>query len=196
MAEIKEGRIKDLTPDDKNFNRHTDTGKAMLRKSLDRFGFGRSILVDKNDRIIGGNGVQEVSDDAKTIIVETTGDELVVVKRTDIDLDSKKGREMALADNATAAADLSWDTDNLQTVSADFGIELNEWGVGTGLDLPEELEGLDITPEELKKLQGDDNTERQRIIITYPPTAKDLVCALLRVDALDKVVYSIEEITQ
>lgn len=99
--EIKQGRISDLTFDDKNFNRHTDEGKAMLRKSVDRFGFGRSILVDKNDRIIGGNGVAEVSEDADTIIVETTGDKLVVVKRTDVDLDSKQGREMALADNAT-----------------------------------------------------------------------------------------------
>jgi hypothetical protein len=38
------------------------------------------------------------------IVVETTGNQIVAVKRTDIDLDSKKGREMALADNATAKA--------------------------------------------------------------------------------------------
>ena len=133
MAKIKEGRLKQLTPDDRNFNKHTDTGKAMLRKSIDRFGYGRSILVDKNDRIIGGNGVQEVSDDAKTIIVETTGDELVVVKRTDIDLDSKKGREMAMADNATGASDLLWDKDAIDKAVNDFGIELSDWG----LELPD-----------------------------------------------------------
>lgn len=129
MAEIKEGRVKDLEPDDKNFNQHTDKGKAMLRKSIEQFGYGRSILVDKNDRIIGGNGVQEVSDDAKTIIVETTGDELVVVKRTDIDLDSKKGREMALADNATAQADLKWDKGILMGEAAKWGIDIEEWGI-------------------------------------------------------------------
>jgi hypothetical protein len=38
------------------------------------------------------------------IIVESDGTKPIYVKRTDIDLDSKQGREMALADNATGKA--------------------------------------------------------------------------------------------
>lgn len=129
MAETKTGKISDLTFDDNNFNRHTEEGKKMLRKSIDKFGYGRSIVADKNGRIIGGNGIVEVSDDADTIVVETTGDKLVVVKRTDIDLDSKKGREMALADNATGFADLSWNTDAINSAKEEWDINTEEWGV-------------------------------------------------------------------
>lgn len=128
MADVKQGRVSDLTPDNKNFNKHTEHGLTMLQKSIEQFGFGRSVLVDKNDRIIGGNGVCEMAGDADTIVVETTGDKLVVVKRTDVDLDSKQGREMALADNATAAADLQWDVEQLQACADELGICIDEWG--------------------------------------------------------------------
>ena len=63
------------------------------------------------------------------IIVETDGRKLVAVKRTDIDLDSPKGREMALADNATVKADLSWDDEQMQAVASEFGIDVKEWDV-------------------------------------------------------------------
>ena len=62
-------------------------------------------------------------------IVETDGTKIIAVKRTDIDLDSKQGREMALADNATAAVDLEWDADAIADVSAEFDIDVSGWGV-------------------------------------------------------------------
>ena len=108
---MKENSIQDLKFDDKNFNRHTEFGMGLLEKSLNKFGAGRSILVDKDNNIIAGNGIVEAAQNAgitKTRVIETTGDELVVVKRKDIALDSEQGREMALADNATASADLEW----------------------------------------------------------------------------------------
>ena len=63
------------------------------------------------------------------IIVETDGTKLVAVKRTDVDLNSKQGREMALADNATVKVDLAWDTEELESVAEDFDIALDEWDV-------------------------------------------------------------------
>ena len=51
--------ISDLRFDDKNFNAHTEYGMSLLEKSLRKFGAGRSILIDKNNNIIGGNGVVE-----------------------------------------------------------------------------------------------------------------------------------------
>lgn len=112
MAEKQNIKVSDLTFDDKNFNKHTEFGMSLLEKSLRKNGAGRSILIDKNNRIIAGNGVVETAgqiglEDVQ--IVESDGTKLIAVKRTDIDLDSKEGREMALADNATSAADLSWD---------------------------------------------------------------------------------------
>lgn len=136
--------IKDLKFDDKNFNKHTEFGMGLLEKSLRENGAGRSILIDKDNNIIAGNGIVEAAGQIgmdKVKIVEISGDELVAVKRTDIELDSKKGREMALADNATAAADLSWDFDNmLEEFKPE---ELEDWGVSnikTGIKDEKDIE--------------------------------------------------------
>ena len=124
--------IKDLKFDDKNFNKHTEYGMSLLEKSLKENGAGRSILIDKDNNIIAGNGIIEAAGQAgleKVKIVETTGDEIIAVKRTDLKLDSKKGREMALADNATAAADLEWNEGVLAAETDRYGINTDDWGV-------------------------------------------------------------------
>lgn len=129
----KTGNIEDLKFDDKNFNKHTEFGMGTLEKSLREYGAGRSILVDKDNNIIAGNGIAEVAGQlgiTKTRIVETTGDELVVVKRTDVELDSAQGRGMALADNATAAADLEWNEGLVAAEADKFDLDL----AGFGLD--------------------------------------------------------------
>lgn len=122
--------ISELRFDDKNFNDHTEYGMSLLEKSLRDFGAGRSILIDKNNNIIAGNGIIEAAgniglEDMK--IVETTGDKIVAVKRTDIELDSKVGRGLAMADNATSSADLSWNKGNIEEVSEQFDIDPGEW---------------------------------------------------------------------
>lgn len=140
----KQSTIEALKPDNKNFNKHTEYGMALLEKSLRQNGAGRSILVDKDDNIIAGNGIVEAAQNAgitKTRVVEVTGDELVVVKRTDLALDSKQGREMALADNATAAVDLAWDYDAIAEVENEFDIDVSDWGVlMDSEDVPTELD--------------------------------------------------------
>lgn len=122
--------ISDLKFDDKNFNKHTQHGMGLLEKSLRENGAGRSILIDKDNNIIAGNGIVEAAGSIgmdKVKIVEVKGDELVAVKRTDISLNSRKGREMALADNATAAEDLSWDNDAIADASEEFGFDPGDW---------------------------------------------------------------------
>lgn len=127
--------IKDLKFDDKNFNNHTEYGMSLLEKSLRENGAGRSILIDKDNNIIAGNGVIEAAGSVgldKVKIVETTGDEIVAVKRTDITLDSKKGREMALADNAIGAVDLEWKEGIVASEADKYGINTEDWGVDIG----------------------------------------------------------------
>ena len=141
MAEIKEAKISDLVFDDKNFNKHTEYGMSLIEKSIRNNGAGRSILIDKNNRIIAGNGVTEIAgqiglEDVQ--IVESDGTKIIAVKRTDIDLDGKQGREMALADNATASVDLAWDEEQIQFAEEEFGMVAEEWGV----NLDFETEGV------------------------------------------------------
>lgn len=139
--------IEELKFDKKNFNKHTEYGMSLLEKSLREFGAGRSILVDKDNNIIAGNGIVEAAQNAgitKTRVIETTGDELVVVKRKDVELDSDQGREMALADNATASADLAWDDELLKDTFSQE--QLEGWDVNLEWDADKEIEE-DEAPE-------------------------------------------------
>lgn len=132
MEEIKKAKLKDLIQDDRNLNKGTERGQQLIEKSLRELGAGRSLLLDKNNRIIAGNKTHKNAEALgmdDVIIVETDGTKLVAVKRTDIDLDSKQGREMALADNATVKVDLAWDTEELESVAEDYDIALDEWDV-------------------------------------------------------------------
>ena len=51
--------IDKLKFDKKNANKHTERGNRLLDKSLSKLGFGRSVLLDKDDNIIAGDGVTE-----------------------------------------------------------------------------------------------------------------------------------------
>lgn len=137
MAKLKEIKIDELIPDDKNFNLGSEFGNSLIEKSFNKFGAGRSILVDKNNKIIAGNKSTEnygATGGQKVIVVESDGTELIAVKRTDIDLDTPKGREMALADNASAKANIVFDA---ELIEAEVGeVTAVEWGieVGTKID--------------------------------------------------------------
>ena len=124
--------IRDIIPDDHNFNAGTEKGREMIEKSFRELGAGRSILLDKNNRIIAGNKSQQAAiatGITKVRIVDTEGDEIVAVRRRDVDLDSKVGRELAFADNATQQVSLAWDETELQAVQADVeGFDIADFG--------------------------------------------------------------------
>lgn len=127
---IKETTIDKLKFDNKNHNRHTQKGLRLVEKSLSKLGFGRSIVLDENNNIISGNGVVETAGQLgfnKVKIVETDGTEIIAVKRTDVKLNSKKGRELAISDNHSAKESINLDFDIINDLSNEFDIDLNEW---------------------------------------------------------------------
>ena len=174
-------KIDELKFDDKNFNKHTPKGMGLLEKSLREFGAGRSILIDKNNNIIGGNGVVEVAgqiglDDVQ--IVESDGTKIVAVKRTDIDLHTKKGRKLALADNATSKMDIEWDFENMMSELTPE--EANDWGVEeikTGLDSEKEIENRE--PSITSSFITFDYSDELELKITNE-TAENLMSELIR----------------
>lgn len=148
MAKVIEQSIDSLIPDNKNFNKGTEFGDHLMDESLRKFGLGRSILLDKNDRIIAGNKTAEKAAELgfeNVLVVETDGNTLVAVKRKDVDLDSAKGREFALADNATSKANLCFDTDLIMQEAEKFDFDPEDWGVP--MEQPEEEQ-----PEDGKKV--------------------------------------------
>ena len=153
MAKITETNVDKLIPDNKNFNRGTEYGQHLIEESLRKFGAGRSILLDKNNRIIAGNKTIEnaaIIGLDNVIIVETDGNQIVAVKRNDIDLDTAKGRELALADNATGKANLAWDIEIITEQAEMYAIEPKDWGIS--LDDAEMGDVEEIDCQKAKKL--------------------------------------------
>lgn len=116
-----------IKTDSRNYRIHGDKNKALINKSLSECGAGRSILIDKDDVIIAGNGVYEQAQalGLKIRVIESDGSELIAVKRTDLTTEDERRKLLAVADNKTS--DMSvFDFDLL---SVDFQLdELVDWG--------------------------------------------------------------------
>jgi DNA modification methylase len=129
--------LTDLQLDPQSPNRGTERGTAALIESLTTYGAGRSILTDRTGTVIAGNKVLQ---QAQTLawpirVVETTGQELVVVQRTDLDLATDTvARQLSIADNRVGQLNLEWDPQ----VMAGFADTMDL----TNLWTPEEMESL------------------------------------------------------
>ena len=132
--------IDDLIQDDHNFNKGNEQGAQLLERSFRECGAGRSVLIDKDNRLVGGNKAQKgfkAAGKKKVIIVDSDADTLVAVRRKDVSLDSAEGRKMAYLDNLTTQVNLTWDETELQAVQADVeGFDIADFGFDIE-DLPQ-----------------------------------------------------------
>lgn len=129
--------IEDLHADPHNANKGTARGRRLLAGSLEQFGAGRSIVAEASGHVLAGNKTLETAR-ARGMgvrVVQTTGDELVVVQRTDLHLDDPEARALALADNRIAELDLDWDPERVRA-------QLETAAPLTGLWTRRELEQL------------------------------------------------------
>lgn len=176
--------MENIQLDPHNYRIHNDRNKSIIRKSLEECGAGRSVLMDKENYLIAGNGVYE---QAKALgipvrVIETNGKELVVVKRTDLSIDDNRRKLLALADNH--ASDTSeFDMDLvLEEFSAD---ELKYWEFS--------LDDIDISDE----LKGDeeDNLYTKKIVSPiYTPTGdKPGITELLNLERYHSLIKQINE---
>jgi hypothetical protein len=137
MASRRIAQISDLSFDDRNANRGTERGAAMIEHSLRTYGAGRSILLDKNGKIIAGNKTAENAMAAgieQVEVVQSDGTKLFAVQRTDLDLDTDpRARELALIDNRTSEVGLDWDADIIAAFEQE-GLDLSAMFTGEELD--------------------------------------------------------------
>lgn len=135
--------MSEIKFDKRNYRKHSDKNKDLIRKSLEECGAGRSIVIDNDNEIVAGNGLYEQAKKLgiKTKIIETDGSELVVVKRTDLSTDDFKRKQLAVMDNSTSdssefdlellQADFdTYDLDNMgiEVPNIDFSYEEEELG--------------------------------------------------------------------
>lgn len=121
-------RPSDLTVDPRNCNRGTARGRDVLRASLEDLGAGRSVVVDRSGVIIAGNKTYTAATalGLPVRVVQTDGDALVVVQRTDLDLSTdQRARKLAVADNRASEVNLAWDPEALRELIAD-GLDVSD----------------------------------------------------------------------
>jgi hypothetical protein len=155
--------VRDLSADPQNANRGTPRGRAMLETSMRRYGFGRSIVADRHGVVIAGNKTIEaagaIGENPNVIVVQSTGKDLVVVQRTDLDLATDvKAKELAVADNRVSEEGLAWDVTVLGNLARQ-GLDTQqfwraaEWeallkDAGSSLQTAEEVPGMPLQPFE------------------------------------------------
>lgn len=183
--------------DERNYRKHSDQNKKIIKKSLQELGAGRSVVIDADDTLVAGNGVYEQAQALKmpVRVVETDGSELVVVKRTDIHTTDEKRKKLALADNA--AGDLSeWDvplinTDWAKDVLSEFGVELPE--VVTDEGLKQILDEADF--ESLNDVARERTGMRQICFVMQAEQA-DVVNDYIKKYGKDELIAKIVELCQ
>lgn len=125
-----------IKPDKRNANKGTKRGTQMVEASIKEAGAGRSIVLDSENSVIGGNKTYEAAQKLglPIRIVDSDGTELIAVRRTDLvldDPDDPRGRRLAYYDNLTGQL-MAWDAS--QVVE-----DLNSGLDFSGLFVPSEL---------------------------------------------------------
>lgn len=129
---MKKIKIQDLIPDNKNNNRHTDYGMDLLEKSMRKVGIIESITISNDNKIISGNARHEKAGqlfDTEAIIIETDGTRPVILKRTDIESDTKQFYEASILANTTSKKNIDFDNDVIDELAIEFDLDIEELGI-------------------------------------------------------------------
>lgn len=103
----------------------------IINQSIAKLGLARSIVVDRDHNVICGNKVLTCAASRgirKVRVIETSGDELVVVKRIDVEADSRISHEISLVDNLSATKNIKYNADLiLATMNRVVSFDARQW---------------------------------------------------------------------
>jgi len=142
----KKVKLSSLIPDDKNNNKHTAYGMDLLEKSVNKVGIIESITISNDDKIISGNARHEIfgkNFTKEALVIETDGTQPIIIKRTDIESDTKQFYEASILANTTAKKNIDFDIEVIDALAVEYDIDV--------LDL-----GVDIIDEEHLEAEEDD----------------------------------------
>jgi len=146
----------DLQQDLLNANLGTERGQYLLEESLAQYGGGRSIVIDGPGRIIAGNKTAEAAaaKGFKLRVVDAAPDEIIAVRRPDLDLydpKDQRARGLATADNRVSEVNHHW---------SDVMLKAAEKGgsdAGTRFWFPDEWQALLASPDPPEDLDPDED---------------------------------------
>lgn len=179
--------MSELKFDPKNYRIHGDKNKRLIQKSLVDCGAGRSILIDKEDCIIAGNGVYEQAQELglKVRIIESDGSELIAIKRTDLKTEDARRKALALADNYTSDTSVF----DIEAVMMDFTPEdLDLW------EFSIDISSLDVGIDSTVNKTTDNSLYTNKIIAPeyLPKNEKPAISELFDKDKYTELISKIE----
>lgn len=215
--DVKYLKLEDIHPYENN-PRFNKDAVSKVAASIKKFGFKNPILVDKNNVIIAGHTRLEAAkklglEEAPCIIAADLNEKQAKALR----LADNKVAEFSTWDYLKLDQELAELGDAFDFKDFGFGGALADEGFGTSNSaggsfvesddipgteeefheegsLPQELQGVDIAADDLPKIQGDDQTAMQRVIICYKEEEEPKLLGMLGLKKLDKVVYLIDEL--
>lgn len=216
--EVKNFKIDEIHPYENN-PRFNKDAVSKVAASIKKFGFKNPILVDKNMVIIAGHTRLEAAkklklDEVPCIVAADLNEKQAKALR----LADNKVAEFSTWDYLKLDEELKGLGDAFDFADFGFGGALADDSFGAGNSaggsfvetddipdtaedefheegsLPQELQGVDIDPDDLPKIQGDDQTATQRVIICYKREDEGKLAAILGLKTIDKVVYPLDEI--
>jgi hypothetical protein len=140
----KKIKLSNLIPDDKNNNKHTAYGMDLLEKSVNKVGIIESITVSNDDKIISGNARHEIigkNFTKEALVIETDGTQPIIIKRTDIESDTKQFYEASILANTTSKKNIDFDMEVIDSLAVEYDIDV----VDLGVDIIDESEQKDLS---------------------------------------------------
>lgn len=167
---MEEKNISDLKFDPRNARRRTERSSYMIRRSLEKFGGMRSIVIDDKNIVRAGNGTLEEAGQLgidRVRIIEADGSELIAVRRKGLSEDDWK--EYAIADNRSS--DLSeWDVDVLQETHNEVDLsdwftrdEISAWDVEGEYETPSDEEDEETTSDLIDQVESGEIEPRVKL---------------------------------
>ena len=189
----KKIKLSSITPDDKNNNKHTAYGMDLLEKSVNKVGIIESITVSNDDKIISGNARHEVigkNFTKEALVIETDGTQPIIIKRTDIESDTKQFYEASILANTTSKKNIDFDIEVIESLGVEYDIDIQDLGV----DIVE-YNNIDYS-EKNKEIDTDDYDDKMVIKLQYVEEEYHLVKdALLKIASTpEQAVYKLLEL--
>lgn len=213
---IEELSLSAIKPYAKN-PRKNDGAVKGVAESIKQFGFQQPIVIDKNNVIVVGHTRYKAA--------QQLGLEKVPCVRAD-QLTKEQVKAYRILDNKLnelATWDFETLAEELASIKFDFqgfNVELPQFNLGDLFDfepspaastpdnkssdvpfagesdIPEELRGVDVRPSDLATINGDDETQMNRVIIVFQHEQREAVAEWLGIEKLDKVLYTFDELNE
>ncbi len=160
------GKVEKIKFDTRNYRKHNEKNKKLINKSLSECGAGRSILIDANNEIIAGNGVYEQAENLKMAVrvIETDGNELIAIKRTDLKTGDKTRKRLALMDNSAS-----------DTSEFDFELLKEDFQIKDLTDMGIDIKNLEDIEIEMPELADGDKEPFQQMAFTLADEQAEIV---------------------